>query len=169
MRGIRTSNRIRSGYSCFATWTASSPFMPVTTSYPAKRKVKATRSRISGSSSAINIFVIASLFAFLVYWQCEGKSTSLPLPFAFQPNTPFVHLYQLPDNCQPQARAGCGQDERVFAAIEAVKDAGLILFGNTNSGILHVHLYFAAVLAVQMYSDPAVFWGVMIGIVCQVA
>src|SRR3990172_5922561 len=145
MRGIRTSNRIRSGYSCFATWTASSPFMPVTTSYPAKRKVKATRSRISGSSSAINIFVIASLFAFLIYRQCEGKSTSLPLPFAFQPDSSFVHAYQLPYNCQSQACARCGQHKRVFTAIEAVKDTGLILFGNTNSRILHIHLHFAAV------------------------
>src|SRR6266498_585826 len=91
IRGIRTSIRMRSGFTFGANSTASSPFAAVNTSYPAKRRVKATKSRISRSSSAIKIFAIpASLF--FVYRQGKGEGTAIAgHAIALHPDPSFVH------------------------------------------------------------------------------
>ena len=55
--GIITSNIMRSGMCCFALSKASLPFFAVIISYPSAVRLKDKISKISGSSSAIRIFL----------------------------------------------------------------------------------------------------------------
>src|SRR5512139_1799470 len=127
MRGMRTSIRIRSGFTLGASSTASSPLAAVNTSYPANRRVKATRSRISRSSSAIKIFAIESSLCF-VNGQGKGECTSLSgNARALHPDATLMHLNNLFNDGQAQSGSWCGQDQRILASIEALKDPVLVL------------------------------------------
>src|SRR5512141_1308031 len=119
MRGMRTSIRIKSGLALGATCTASSPFDAATTSWPAKRRVNAIRSRMSRSSSAIRIFAILASSTRIVYRECKGEGTAFTgNAFAVHPDTAIVHLHQLMHDWQTQTRTGGRQHKRMFAAEE---------------------------------------------------
>src|SRR5215208_5951199 len=137
MRGIRTSIRIRSGLTLGAISTASSPLLAANTSYPAKRRVNATRSRISRSSSAINIFAIHSSLSF-VNRRCKGKQASLARDTgAFHPDTPFVHVHNLFNDGEPQTGPWRCENERMFTTVETFKYAILIFQCDTHTVILY--------------------------------
>src|SRR5215467_10488939 len=126
MRGMRTSMRTKSGLTLGAISTASSPLLAANTSCPAKRRVKATKSRISRSSSAINIFAIHAS-SFFVHGQGKGEGA----PFAryaaaLHPNTSSVHFHQLFDDRKPQTGSRRCQHQRMLTAVETLEDAFLI-------------------------------------------
>src|SRR6185503_8917296 len=127
MRGMRTSMRIISGFTLGAISTASSPLLAVNTSCPAKRRVKATKSRISRSSSAINIFAIQSSLIF-VNWQGEGERASFPGDAgALHPDAALVHIHNLFNDGESQSGSRRGQNQWVLTTIETFEYAFLIL------------------------------------------
>src|SRR5512139_1080466 len=169
MRGMRTSIKIRSGLTLGASSTASSPLAAVNTSYPAKRRVKATRSRISRSSSATNIFAIESSLCF-INGQGKGECTSLTgNARAFHPDTSLVHLDNLFNDGQAQSGSWRGQNQRVFTPIEALKDPVLVLQRDAHAVILHIQLYLvAAVQGMDADDDRPILGCVVVGIIDQV-
>src|SRR6266545_2701260 len=170
MCGIRTSIRMRSGFTLGAISTASSPFAAANTSYPAKRKVKATRSRISRSSSAINIFAIHSSLCF-VNRQGEGERASLSRDACTShPDTTFMHVYDLFNDGETQTSSRCCQNEWMFTTIEAFKYAILIFERDPYAIVLNVHLYFVpTVHCMDLHKDRPIFGGVVISIIDEVA
>src|SRR5215216_3831699 len=127
MRGIRTSIRTKSGFTWGANWTASSPLVATNTSCPANRRVKATKSRISRSSSAIKIFAMQSSLVF-VEGQRKGERTAITWHSrAFHPNTALVHFHDLFNNGKSEAGSRRCQYKWMFAAIKALEHAVLIL------------------------------------------
>src|SRR5512147_3013392 len=98
--------RTRSGLTLGAISTASSPLVAANTSCPANRSVKATRSRISRSSSAIKIFAIESSLL-LVDRQGKGERTAITRHAGtFHPDPAFMHFYDLFNDGEAQSRAG---------------------------------------------------------------
>src|SRR5258708_27257203 len=168
MRGMRTSMRIRSGYSREAICTASSPLVAATTSYPANLSVKATRSRISGSSSAINIFGIQPSISLLNRQSKREGAAFARQSLDLHPKPSVMHLNQLAYNRQPQAGARRGQHQRMFAAIETFKDAFLIRRRNAYTVVLHIHLNFLSIESMQADFDGSILRCVMIGIIHKV-
>src|SRR5690606_25110587 len=106
---MRTSIRMISGIIWDACWRASSPLEVATTSCPAKRRVNATSSRISGSSSAIKILAMKSpLFS---DGQGEGEHAALACDTrTFHPDASILHFNQLADNGQAQSGTRGGED-----------------------------------------------------------
>src|SRR5512147_2550195 len=103
---MRTSIRTRSGLTLGAISTASSPLVAANTSCPANRSVKATKSRISRSSSAIKIFAIESSLL-LIDRQGEGEGTAITRHTgAFHPDPAFMHFHNLFNDGEAQACAG---------------------------------------------------------------
>src|SRR5260221_8528958 len=138
---MRTSIRIRSGLTLGAISTASCPLEAANTSCPAKRRVKATKSRISRSSSAINILAIQASSIFM-YRQSKGEYATFAWnAAAFHPNPSVVHLHNLFDDGKTQTGSRGCQDQRMFATIETLENTLLILQGDTNAIIFHVHLH----------------------------
>src|SRR5262245_14944140 len=127
MRGIRTSMRIRSGLTLGAMSTASSPLLAAKTSCPAKRRVKATRSRMSRSSSAIKILAIdASLF--FVRGQCERELAAFARnAAASHPDSSIMHLDQLFDDGKTQSGSRRGEHQWMFAAVETLEHTILVV------------------------------------------
>src|ERR1043166_3420064 len=138
MRGIRTSMRIRSGLTFGAISSASCPLDAAKTSCPAKRRVKATKSRISRSSSAISILAIIASSIF-VNWQGKGEYAALTrYTSTLHPNLSIVHFHNLLDDGKSQPGARGGQHQRVLAPIKPLKYAILIFQGDANAIILHI-------------------------------
>src|SRR5512147_3186752 len=113
--------RTRSGLTLGAISTASSPLVAANTSCPANRSVKATRSRISRSSSAIKIFAIESSLLF-VDRQGEGKRAALTRHTrAFHPDPAFMHLDDLFNNRESQSGTRGRQHQLMLTSIESFK------------------------------------------------
>src|SRR5690554_4126304 len=165
MRGIRTSSRIRSGTSLFAFSTASTPFTAVITSKPPNCRVRAIRSRMSGSSSAMSILCIARFTLLVLESSCRladvGKLRGDALKdgrqphvegaarafLALYPDAPVVHLDDLLHDGQAEARARRAEDDGVaLAPVESLEDALQVCRRDADAGVLHVDLH-AAVLA----------------------
>src|SRR6476619_718075 len=170
MRGIRTSIRIRSGFTSGAMVTASSPLVATTTSCPANRRVKATKSRISRSSSAIKIFAIESSLL-LVNRQSERKDTSITrYASTFHPNATFMHFHNLFNDGKTQSGPRRCQHQRVLAPVESLEHPALVFQRNANAIVSHIHLHFVTpVRRVYPYSDRPILGCVVIGIINQVA
>src|ERR1044071_8951191 len=142
MRGIRTSMRIRSGPTFGAISSASCPLDAAKTSWPAKRRVKATKSRISRSSSAINILAIIASSIF-VNWQGKGELAAFARnTSALHPNLAIMHFHDLFDDGKPQSGSGGCQHQWVLTTIKPLKYTILIFQRNAHAIILHIHLHF---------------------------
>src|SRR5512138_2462645 len=134
--------RIRSGLTFGAISTASSPLAAAKTSYPANRRVNATKSRMSRSSSAIKIFAIHASLCF-VDRQCKGECTPLPRDArTFHPDTTLVHVHNLFNDGESQTGSRRGKHQRMFTAIETLKYAFLVFQGYTYTVIFYIYLYF---------------------------
>src|SRR5512138_371978 len=119
---MRTSMRTRSGFTLGAISTASSPLVAANTSCPANRSVKATRSRISRSSSAIKIFAIESSLLRIakqfVDRQGKGEHTALTRGArAFHPDPAFMHFHDLFNDREAQSGTGGRQHQRMLTSI----------------------------------------------------
>src|SRR5512143_4035011 len=142
----------RSGLTFGAISTASSPLVAANTSCPANRSVKATKSRISRSSSAIKIFAIESSLLF-VDRQREGERTPITRHTrTLHPDPAFMHLHDLFNDGEAQACTGSRQYQRMLTSVESLEHTTLVFQRNTNAVILHIHLDFvAAVQAVDAH------------------
>src|SRR6266540_2136465 len=166
---MRTSMRMRSGFTLGAMSTASSPLLAANTSYPAKRKVKATKSRISRSSSAINIFAIDSSLCF-VHRQGKGERTSFARnACTFHPDTTFMHIHNLFNDGETQTGSRRCQYQRMLTTVEAFKYAILIFERDAHAIILHVHLHLVpAIQRMDLHQNRSIFGGVMIGVINEI-
>src|SRR5215212_3481908 len=170
MRGIRTSIRIRSGFTWGAMETASSPLVATSTSCPANRRVKATKSRISRSSSAIKIFAIESSL-FFVNWQSEGKDATITHHTrALHPNTTFVHFHNLFNDGKTQSSSWRSQHQWMLASVEPLEDPVLIFQGNTHTIVGHIHLHLMATIRrMNSHRDCPVLRCIVISIIHKIA
>src|SRR6266545_5844321 len=170
MRGIRTSMRIKSGFDWSAVSTASSPLVATTTSCPANRRVKATKSRISRSSSAIKIFDIESSL-FFVNWQGEGKDATIAwYTCALHPNTTFMHFYYLLNDGKTQSSSRRCQHQRMFASVESLEHTCLIFQRNAHTVVSHVHLdLLATIWRMDTHCDRPILGRIVIGVIDKIA
>src|SRR5215204_4558699 len=166
---MRTSMRIRSGLTLGAMSTASSPLEAANTSCPAKRRVNATKSRISRSSSAISILAMyASLF--FMHRQGKGEYTAFArYATALHPNAAVMHFHNLFDDGKTQTGSRRRKYQRMFTTIETLEHTLLVFKGNTNAVIFHIHLHLMpAIQGLNLDLDRSIFRRVMVGVIDQV-
>src|SRR5690606_6463399 len=145
-RGMRMSSIITSGCSLRASSSACSPSSAcMTVCPPSSSSVNTTNSRISRSSSAINIFAIFILIhrrrgnRLPRLYQRQRHCKRRPLAdVRFEPHVTIMHLHHFLHDGKTEACAAHLELERVFLdALETPPDGFAVLFGDADAVIRH--------------------------------